>query len=346
MQLDQRTLLCQYHYDPLDRLVASTPSAQASVQRFYQKDRLVTEIQGAVHCSIVQYEEQLLAQQQRQSGTGKTRLLAPDLQRSVLYVLDAARPNPLVYTVHGHSSSENSFLSLLGFNGERKDPYTGWYLLGNGYRPYNPALMCFTCPDSSSPFEEGGVNGYTYCGGDPVNRSDPTGHSWLALFSTFLQKAQRATGITNVFKTAPSLKQTNKATSATTSKIHNPLPGRAQRVVSAPGQTSPLENLPLEIFEKVTRTLSGSDMANLSRTSKTMNRKVSAASDSRYQNMLRINQSDSRQQIQFVISEGLIPGVAPSQMRATAFNRASVHESLRPLYNNRLIRGDIKSPEF
>jgi RHS repeat-associated protein len=52
----------------------------------------------------------------------------------------------------------------------------GWYLLGNGYRAYNPRLMRFHSPDSWSPFGRGGLNPYMYCVGDPVNRSDPTGH--------------------------------------------------------------------------------------------------------------------------------------------------------------------------
>jgi hypothetical protein len=55
-------VLCRYHYDALNRLTASAPSAQASVQRFYLKDRLSTEIQGAVQRSIMQHEDQLLAQ--------------------------------------------------------------------------------------------------------------------------------------------------------------------------------------------------------------------------------------------------------------------------------------------
>jgi RHS repeat-associated protein len=177
MQLDQRTLLCQYHYDPLDRLVASTPSAQASVQRFYQKDRLVTEIQGTVHCSIVQYEEQLLAQQQRRNGAMETRLLVTDQQRSVLNVLDANQPSPLSYTAYGHRPADNVLVSPLGFNGESVDRMTGGYLLGS-FRVFNPVLMRFNSPDSVrfSPFGAGGFNAYAYCAGDPVNGVDPTGH--------------------------------------------------------------------------------------------------------------------------------------------------------------------------
>ncbi|HEY3985131.1 RHS repeat-associated core domain-containing protein [Cedecea sp.] len=65
---------------------------------------------------------------------------------------------------------------VLGFNGERLDPVTGTTHLGNGYRAYSPVLMRFICPDSWSPFGEGGINPYAYCDGDPVNRVDPTGH--------------------------------------------------------------------------------------------------------------------------------------------------------------------------
>jgi RHS repeat-associated protein len=65
---------------------------------------------------------------------------------------------------------------LPGFNGEHPDPLTGHYPLGNGYRSYNPVLMRFNSPDSLSPFDEGGINGYAYCTGDPVNRGDSTGH--------------------------------------------------------------------------------------------------------------------------------------------------------------------------
>lgn len=175
MQSNRETLLCRYHYDPLDRLVDCTPSAQSITQRFYLKDRLATEIQGTVQRSIMQHEDQLLAQQQRQNSDLETRLLTTDQQRSVLNVLDTTQPHPLVYTPYGHRPAENGLLSLLSFNGERPDPVTGWYLLGNGYRAFNPVLMRFNSPDSWSPFGRGGMNAYAYCLGDPRNGADPTG---------------------------------------------------------------------------------------------------------------------------------------------------------------------------
>jgi len=176
MRSNRQMLLCHYRYDPLDRLTAYTPSEQASTQRYYLNDRLATEIQGSVQRSIMQHKDQLLAQLQRQSGTAQTRLLATDSQRSVLNMLNANPPSSFTYTPYGHRPLGSGLLSLLGFNGERPDPVTGHYLLGNGYRAFNPILMRFNSPDSWSPFGKGGLNAYAYCVGDPVNRYDPTGH--------------------------------------------------------------------------------------------------------------------------------------------------------------------------
>ncbi|HDS1696978.1 RHS repeat-associated core domain-containing protein [Pseudomonas hunanensis] len=80
------------------------------------------------------------------------------------------------YSPYGYRTHRGA--CVLAFNGERRDPFTGCYHLGNGYRAYNPALMRFQAQDSFSPFGAGGLNGYAYCAGDPVNRVDPSGHSF------------------------------------------------------------------------------------------------------------------------------------------------------------------------
>lgn len=51
------------------------------------------------------------------------------------------------------------------------------YALGNGYRHYLPWVARFATPDQLSPFGAGGPNPYSYCTGDPINRSDPSGHT-------------------------------------------------------------------------------------------------------------------------------------------------------------------------
>ena len=105
-------------------------------------------------------------------------MLASDLKNTLLSELGSGGVNAVVHTAYGHPRTEQPVSAHLGYNGEFAEPQTGWQLLGTGYRAYNPRLMRFHRPDSSSPFEDGGMNAYAYCGGDPINRSDPSGHSF------------------------------------------------------------------------------------------------------------------------------------------------------------------------
>ena len=166
-----------YHYDPLDRLIQT-----AGIQRFYNQSRITTEIEGTQRYSVFQQDGRLLAQRRHDRTKDECHLLGTDLQQSVLHVVGADKHHSMAYNAYGHRPVENGLISVLGFNGERADPVTGHYLLGNGYRAFNPVLMRFNSPDSWSPFERGGVNSYGYVGGDPVNRIDPSGHFfWAAL---------------------------------------------------------------------------------------------------------------------------------------------------------------------
>ncbi|KQZ78815.1 MULTISPECIES: RHS repeat-associated core domain-containing protein [unclassified Pseudomonas] len=177
MTLPHETVLCQYRYDALDRLVGQIPATTPEHQRFYNQSRLATEIQGTMRHSIFQQGDLLLAQQRSSDVAIDTSLLATDQQRSVLHTCkDNQQRKAMAYSPYGYRAIENGLLSLLGFNGERQDPVTGHYLLGNGYRTFNPALMRFNSPDSFSPFGKGGLNAYGYCLGDPINGHDPSGH--------------------------------------------------------------------------------------------------------------------------------------------------------------------------
>ncbi|MCO8168568.1 RHS repeat-associated core domain-containing protein [Pseudomonas sp. 21LCFQ02] len=173
---EQQLMLCRYHYDPLDRLTGLAPAGESDARLFYCKSRLTTQIQGALRHSFLHTEENLLTQQSASDTGMDTALLATDRQGSVLTPLKQAGQQALVYTAYGHHAPNSGLASLLGFNGERRDPVTGHYLLGNGYRAYNPVLMRFNSPDSLSPFGEGEINTYAYCQGDPISFRDPTGH--------------------------------------------------------------------------------------------------------------------------------------------------------------------------
>ncbi|WP_372490369.1 RHS repeat-associated core domain-containing protein [Pseudomonas sp. WHRI 8519] len=82
-----------------------------------------------------------------------------------------------VYTAYGFSATAQRARTALGFNGEHLLAHTSLYILGSGYRAFNPSLLRFYSADSLSPFGDGGINSYAYCSGDPVNQIDPTGHA-------------------------------------------------------------------------------------------------------------------------------------------------------------------------
>ena len=150
------TVLRRYQYDPLDRVTGYVSLNQVSGQLFYRDDRMATEIQGQKQYSFFEHGTQVLAQQQREAGKVECALQATDLQGSVLHSVAVGQHQQMVYSPYGYRSPESGLISLKGFNGERRDPVTGLYLLGNGHRPFSTVLMRFICPDRLSPFGKGG----------------------------------------------------------------------------------------------------------------------------------------------------------------------------------------------
>ena len=166
----------QFVYDPLDRF-----NGVNATLLFYNQTRLATEIEGERTRRLFEYDAQPMALQQ--DGATST-LLATDMQTSVLHSGSAdGTQQAHAYTPFGHSHDVKMLNSVSGFNGERPDPVTGHYLLGQGYRAFNPVLKRFNSPDNLSPFGEGGINAYGYCGGDPLNRVDPTGHFFSKIYN-------------------------------------------------------------------------------------------------------------------------------------------------------------------
>lgn len=106
----------------------------------------------------------------------QTTLLAPSITQSVIAAINGDEIGVRSYSPFGFLQTDDSIGSRSAFNGCYHEPATNVYLLGNGYRAFNPLLMRFHSPYSLSPFAAGGLNAYAYVGNDPANRIDPSGH--------------------------------------------------------------------------------------------------------------------------------------------------------------------------
>ncbi|MCU1723080.1 RHS repeat-associated core domain-containing protein, partial [Pseudomonas sp. 5P_5.1_Bac1] len=168
--------LSQYRYDGHNQLTGVAHGEEAQTLRFYQGEQLASTVQGSTRVSYLYDGDRPLGQQQM-NAPAETLLLLTDANRSVRGESQQQALRETAYGAYGERGNDG-MKTLLGFNGEVRDSQSGWYLLGKGYRAYNPELRCFHSPDSLSPFGAGGINPYMYCGGDPVNFRDPTGHFW------------------------------------------------------------------------------------------------------------------------------------------------------------------------
>ncbi|WP_082056637.1 RHS repeat domain-containing protein [Pseudomonas sp. 10-1B] len=163
----------QYGYDGHDQLLYSGTDAR-KVQRRYLAHSLDGILEDGLLTEYLHAGGQPRAQQQ----AGTATLLLTDHAGSVNTEHDADGTRYAHYAPYGEQQPEDAeqpMRSLLAFNGEAREHALGWYLLGSGYRAYNPGLMRFHSPDSLPP-EEAGINPYVYALGNPVYWHDPTGH--------------------------------------------------------------------------------------------------------------------------------------------------------------------------
>ena len=228
-------LLIEYRYDPLDRL-ATTHSSERPQLRFYKNAELINEIHPKTHISFFRESGTLLAQKIVENGISATALLTTNQTGSVLNASCKDQLDSYDYCPYGHRLTDNNSISAVGFNGERPEPVTHHYLLGNGYRAFNPVLKRFNSPDSMSPFGKGGINAYAYSA-NPMTHVDPTGHFSMVILNLVSKPDVNALWRLVKFDTTALEK-----TLAVTKKIpENPLQGLAARSLpdSVPLQAVP-----------------------------------------------------------------------------------------------------------
>ncbi|WP_438280317.1 RHS repeat-associated core domain-containing protein [Pseudomonas alabamensis] len=139
---------------------------------FYQGEAVHTVVEKDCHHTLIKNASLPLAELKTDGEVRRLSLLASDTMNSVVSECEED-VHKVAYTPYGF---QEGLTSLIGFAGERRSALPVGYFLGNGYRFFNIALMRFNSPDNMSPFGRGGINAYAYCAGDPVNRTDPSGH--------------------------------------------------------------------------------------------------------------------------------------------------------------------------
>ncbi|KAF7873980.1 hypothetical protein EAF04_002652 [Stromatinia cepivora] len=170
-------ILAEYQYDGTGKLVCQQVPGEADTCVFYRDSLIVAVCKGDRKTSFLSNESEYWGETISENNQTTTNLWASDGQQSITTILNTGVPDQIQHQEYTpYCFSDLSAGTSIGFNGQWRDPVTGWYHLGNGYRVYNPVLMQFHTPDPSSPFTSGEINPYSYCLGDPINRVDPSGH--------------------------------------------------------------------------------------------------------------------------------------------------------------------------
>jgi len=173
---DKGALLTRYEYDGMQRLAAQYEEQDQSTRELrYDGDELIGQVcfdkagkatrSTSISPGLAQYDGD------------QVRWLIDDPQVGIVGQVcdDDLQLAPLL--PFGEGATLEGLVT--GYNGMRRDPVTGQYHAGNGYRCYDPALRRHTQPDWLSPFGEGGINDYAHCP-DPVNLHDPSGAIMLS----------------------------------------------------------------------------------------------------------------------------------------------------------------------
>ena len=142
------------------------------MKMFYQQNAVQTVLHPDGDTTLLRALDTPLAEH-CSGARSQSLVLGCDQQGSPMNVMSANASRTGRYTPYG---LETTLPSATGFTGQLKAWSLPGYFLGSGYRFFNTVLMRFHSPDSLSPFAAGGINAYMYCGGDPVNRIDPSGH--------------------------------------------------------------------------------------------------------------------------------------------------------------------------
>ena len=164
-----------YDYDHSGRLIREisteyfTESASETVELIFLYDE--SGMVGFMHS--------------RDGSTPQAYYYQRNLQGDVVAIYDTSGVKVANYTYDawGNCTASGSMARInpIRYRGYYWDSETNWYYLNSRY--YSPEWRRFISPDDTNyldPETPNGLNLYCYCGNDPVNYADPSGHEPLS----------------------------------------------------------------------------------------------------------------------------------------------------------------------
>ena len=106
---------------------------------------------------------------------------------NVISDTDGKKEQHLEYYPYGKTyTSDGDKTTNYKYTGKEEDPSTALYFYGARY--YDPSIGRFITADTivQSPYDPQSLNRYSYCHNNPINYTDPTGHSWKKFWGSIV----------------------------------------------------------------------------------------------------------------------------------------------------------------
>ena len=161
---------------------------------YYQGDVLLytTDENGNKTCqNIIGLQENIIATIRYENGSQHAYFYNKDAKTSVENIVDenGSGVTSYTYTDYGETSkySSKDFYNEICYTSEVYDELTGLYYLNARY--YNPENYSFITQDSyrGEQKEYNTWNLYAYCGENPINYVDPSGHKREKIYGVYLE---------------------------------------------------------------------------------------------------------------------------------------------------------------